>query len=177
MNKNDLNIVIENAKSIFEEITKKYNLMRKKDWEEYLVFSSPYGQCEITLSMQKILEEFPEMVHDSIHKKRACDLIQGIRNLKGEIDRTFAAKSKSDLKKKMDNDVKSLTQIAENFEFEVMEDTFVEIRFNALNYNIIDELRKYPIISLKHTPQTRASIRIVVGTLKELKGGIDTKRN
>jgi hypothetical protein len=56
-----------------------------------------------------------------------------------------------------------------------MEDTFVEIRFKALDYNIIDELRKDPIISLKHTPQTKASIRIVLGTLDELKR-INSKR-
>jgi len=168
MNKNDLNTVIENAKSIFEEIRKKYNLIREIDeryekLKEYLVFSSQHGQCEMTSNIQKILEEFPEMIHDSIHKKRACELLQGIRNLKKEIDRASVEKSKSDLKKKMDNDVKSLAQITENLE--VMENTFVEIRFNALDYNILDDLRKDPVISLKHTPQTRASIRIVLGTL------------
>ena len=124
--------------------------------------------------MQTILEEFPEMVHDSIHKKRACELIQNIRDLRKEIDRTFVPKSKIDLNKKMDNDVKSLEQVAENLE--VMEDTFVEIRFKSLDYNIIDELRKDPIISLKHTPQTRSSIRIVIGTIDELKRVISTKR-
>ena len=174
MNKDDLNTAIENAKSIFEEITNKYNLMKKKDYDEYLVFSSPYGQCEITSSMRMIAEEFPEMVNDSIHKTKACELVQDIRKLREEIARTFVAKSKDDLRKKMDNYEKSLAQIAENLE--VMEDTFVEIRFNALDYNIIDELREDPIISLKHTPQSGASIRIVIGTLDELKQVINTKR-
>jgi len=168
MNKDDLNTVIENANNIFVVIKKKYDLIK-----DYLIFSLPYGQCEITSSMQAIAEEFPEMVHDSIHKKRACELIQGIHKLKEEIDHTFAAKSKSDLKKKMDNDVKSLAQIAENLE--VMEDTFVEIRFKAPDYNIIDKLRKDPIIYLKHTPQTRASIRIVLGTLDELRQVVNTE--
>ena len=148
--------------------------MRKKDYDEYLVFSSPYGQCEITSSMRMIAEEFPEMVNDSIHKTKACELVQDIRKLREEIARTFVAKSKDDLRKKMDNYEKSLAQIAENLE--VMEDTFVEIRFNALDYNIIDELREDPIISLKHTPQSGASIRIVIGTLDELKQVINTKR-
>ena len=40
------------------------------------MFSSPYGQCEITSSMRTIAEEFPEMVHDSIYKKEACELVQ-----------------------------------------------------------------------------------------------------
>ena len=173
MNKDDLKTVIENANVIFEEITNKYNLMRKKDYDEYLVFSSPYGQCEITSSMRMIAEEFPEMVNDSIHKTKACELVQDIRKLREEIARTFVAKSKDDLRKKMDNYEKSLAQIAENLE--VMEDTFVEIRFNALDYNIIDELREDPIISLKHTPQSGASIRIVIGTLDELKRVVNTK--
>ena len=167
MNKDDLKTVIENANVIFEEITNKYNLMKKKDYEAYLVFSSPYGQYEITSSMRTIAEEFPEMVHDSIHKKEACELVQGIRKLREEIAHTFVRKAKDDLRKKMDDYEKRLAQIAENFE--VMEDTFVEIRFNALNYNIIDELRKDPIISSQHTPQTGASIRIALGKLDELK--------
>ena len=162
MNKHDLSTAIENVNCIFEEIKKKYAGIKGD-----LVFSSPYGQCGITSSMQTIAEEFPEMLHDSIHKKKACELVQNIRGIRKEIDQTFTAKSKSDLKKKMDNDEKSLKQAAENLE--AMEDTFVEIRFKALNYNIIDQLRRDPIISLKHTPQTRASIRIVFGTLDELK--------
>jgi hypothetical protein len=164
MNKDDLNTVIENANSIFEEIKKKHTGING-----YLVFSSPYGQCEITSNMSTIMEEFPEMVYDSIHKKKACELVQIIRGLREEIEHTYVRKAKDDLRKKMDDHLERLRQLAENPEVEVMEDTFVEIRFNVLDYKIIDELRKDPIISLEHTPQTRASIRIVLGTLDELK--------
>jgi uncharacterized coiled-coil DUF342 family protein len=179
MNKDDLNTVIENANRIFEEIRDKYNLIRETDeryekLKEYLVFSSPYGQCEITSRMRTVAEEFPEMVHDSIYKKEACELVRGIRKLRKEIADTFVRKAKDDLRKKMDEYEKSLAPIAENLE--VMEDTFVEIRFMCLDFNIVDELQKDPIISLKHTPQTRTSIRIVFGTLAELKGGRETKR-
>jgi hypothetical protein len=164
MNKDDLNTVIENANSIFEEIRKKHTGING-----YLVFSSPYGQCEITSSISTIMEEFPEMVYDSIYKKKACEVVQGILKLREKIAHTFVRKAKDDLGKKMDDHLKNLRQLAENSEVEVMEDTFVEIRFNVLDYKIIDELRKDPIISLKHTPQSRASIRIVLGTLDELK--------
>ena len=181
MRKEDLNTVIENAKIIFEDIRAKYSLIRETDrnydkLKEYLVFSSPYGQCQITSSMSTIMENFPEMVYDSIYKKKACELVQIIRGLREEIAHTFVKKAKDDLIKKMDDHVESLRQLAENHKVEVMEDTFVEIRFNALDYNIVDELRKDPIISLKHTPQTRASIRIVLGTLDELKRAVNTKR-
>jgi len=174
MRKDDLNIVIKNANNIFEDIRNKYNLIRKTDeryerLKEYLVFSSPHGQCEITSNMSTIMEEFPEMVYDSIYKKKACELVKIIRGLREKIEHTYVRKAKDDLRKKMDDHLKRLRQLAENPEVEVKEDTFVEIRFNALDYNIVDELRRDPIISLKHTPQTRASIRIVIGTLDELK--------
>ena len=173
MKKDDLNKVIKKANSIFKEIRDKYNLIRETNeryekLKEYLVFSSPHGQCEITSNMSTIIEEFPDMVYDSIYKNKACELVQSIRKLRKEIAHTFERKAKDDLRKEMDDHVESLRQLAENPEVEVKEDTFVEIRFNALDYNIVDELRKDPIISLKHTPQTRASIRIVLGTLDEL---------
>jgi len=160
MNKADLINSIEKAQRIFEEIKKKY-----KGIKAYLVFSSPLGQCEMTSNMQTILEEYPEMVQDSIHKKKASELIQNIRNLKQATDRTFAAKSKSDLNKEMDRTIKELVQISENLG--VKDDVFIEIRFSALDYNIIDELRKDSLISLKYTPQTRASIRIVLGKISD----------
>jgi ElaB/YqjD/DUF883 family membrane-anchored ribosome-binding protein len=122
------------------------------------------------------MEEFPEMVYDSIYKKKACELVQSIHKLREEIAHTFVKKAKEDLRKEMDDYVERLRQLAEKPEVEVIEDTFVEIRFNALDYNIVDELRKDPTISLKHTPQTRASIRIVLGTLDELKQVVNTKK-
>ena len=171
MKQEELAVVIKSANSIFERIKAKYPSI--KEW--YLVFSSPHGQCDINSSMSAIMEEFPEMVYDSIHKKKACELVRIIRGLREEIEHTYVRKAKDDLRKKMDDHLERLRQLAENPEVEVKEDTFVEIRFNALDYNIIDELRKDPIISLKHTPQTRVSIRIVLGTLDELKQAVDTK--
>ena len=69
--------------AFFNELKKKFKGIRA-----YLVFSSPHGQCEMTSNMQTILEEFPDMVLGSIHKKGSCDLIQNIRDLKQEIDHT-----------------------------------------------------------------------------------------
>jgi hypothetical protein len=174
MKKEDLKTVIKNANKIFEDIRNKYNLIREtneryEELKEYLVFSSPHGQCEITSNMSTIMDEFLEMVYDSIYKKKASELVKIIHGLRKEIEHTYVRKAKDDLRKKIDDHLERLRQLAENPEVEVMEDTFVEIRFMCLDYKIVDELRKDPIISLKHTPQSRASICIVLGTLDELK--------
>jgi len=50
----------------------------------------------------------------------------------------------------------------------VKKDTFVEIRFSKQNLEQIYEMQKDPLVSQVHTPQSRASIRIVLGTLEEL---------
>jgi hypothetical protein len=48
------------------------------------------------------------------------------------------------------------------------EDTFIEIRFEWPVLDLIFKMQKDPLVSQVHTPQTRASIRIVLGTLREL---------
>ena len=47
----------------------------------------------------------------------------------------------------------------------------VELRFPNLNYEIIDQLRADPLVDRELTPQTRASIRIVLGKIEELSRG------
>ena len=50
----------------------------------------------------------------------------------------------------------------------VKKDTFIELRFARQNLEQIFEMQKDPLVSQKDTPQTKASIRIVLGTLDEL---------
>jgi hypothetical protein len=59
---------------------------------------------------------------------------------------------------------------------EFKEDTFIEIRFKTdrllrifkMDLELIFKMQKDPLVSQVHTPQTQASIRIVLGTLIEL---------
>jgi hypothetical protein len=44
----------------------------------------------------------------------------------------------------------------------------VEIRFDSLNYELIHVLQTDELVDRQLTPQTRASIRIVLGTLSGL---------
>jgi len=51
---------------------------------------------------------------------------------------------------------------------EFNDDVQVELRFGALKYEQIFALQQHPLIDRDRTPQTHASIRIVLGTLKGL---------
>jgi len=53
----------------------------------------------------------------------------------------------------------------------------VELRFHELNYDLIWKLQTDNLVDCRLTPQTRASIRIVLGTLEDffLKASQETK--
>lgn len=136
MNIEKLKTAVKNSKTVFKKIKEKHSTL-----SGYLVFSSPNGQCELTDDMEKILSEFPDMVHDSNVKNEAISLI----NKKAITEQMLTKK-----------------------ELDIKEDTFIEIRFAQPNLDLIFEMQKDPLVSQKHTPQTQASIRIVLGTLGEL---------
>lgn len=136
MNIEKLKNTAEKSNALFKKIKAKYTTL-----SGYLVFSSPNGQCELTDDMEKILSEFPDMVHDSKLKNEAITLI---------------------------NKKVSIRQMPSKEELDIKEDTFIEIRFAKANLNLIFEMQKDPLVSQKHTQKTRASIRIVLGTIGEL---------
>ena len=149
MDLDQLIMVIEHAKQIISMISGKYG--KKKD---YLVFSSPYGQCELTSDLKKILSDFPEMIVDTPSKEYALAFIKTVK--------------KSEGKEKDDHLVQANYERSLLGKLEVRNDTFVEIRFTDRNLESIFEMQKDPLVSQRHTPQTQASIRIVLGTLEEL---------
>ncbi len=57
---------------------------------------------------------------------------------------------------------------AESKNNELKDDTFIEVRFSRPNLDTIFAMQSDPLVSQKDTPQTRASVRIVLGTLSEL---------
>ena len=142
-------IVMERAKQIMNAISGKYG--KRKD---YLVFSSRYGQCELTSDVKKILSDFPAMIVDTPHKERALEFIKAGKNSEG--------------KEKDNHSVQANAERSLLGKLEFRGDTFVEIRFTDRKLESIFEMQKDPLVSQEHTPQTRASIRIVLGTLEEL---------
>jgi len=149
MDLDHLIMAIERAKHTMKALSDKYG--NRKD---YLVFSSRYGQCELTADAKKILSDFPEMIVDTPGRERALQLIK--------------TEKKSEDKEKDDHSVQANYESSLLGKLEFRNDTFVEIRFTDRKLESIFAMQKDPLVSQEHTPQTRASIRIVLGTLEEL---------
>jgi len=133
-----------------------------------LVFSSPQGQCHITTSVLVIFKTFPDMISDSPQKEKASGIVQSIVVLEKERKNATA-----DVKDKISEKIKKLTGEVNPLldSLELRDDTFVEIRFDSkkVNLPLIFELQKDELVSQVHTPQSKASVRIVLGTLRDLR--------
>ena len=149
MDLDHLIMVIERAKHTMKALSDKYG--NRKD---YLVFSSRYGQCELTADAKKILSDFPEMIVDTQIKERALEFIKTGQRTEG--------------REKDNHSVQANYERSLLGKLDFRNDTFVEIRFTDRKLESIFEMQKDPLVSQEHTPQTRASIRIVLGTLEEL---------
>jgi len=155
MNVKQLKSVIDNANELFTKLKKKYSRL-----DGYLVFSSPYGQCGLTTNPTDILQSFPQMIFDSEHKTKGLQLLHKINDIEAGYKQTVTnLKFVEKLKQQMDEIVKNM---------EVNEDTFVEIRFKGTDLDLIFEIQKDELISQEYTPQTKASIRIVLGAIRDL---------
>jgi len=155
MNVTKLKTVVEKSNLIFEKLKTKYSKL-----DGHLVFSSPDGQCEITPNVADILNLFPQMIVDSRTKEKCLNLLQKITEIEAENKKNIGKpKSFEKYKNQLSESINNL---------EIKEDTFVEIRFKGPNLDLIFELQNEELISQKHTPQTKASIRIVLGNLEEI---------
>ena len=101
------------------------------------------------------------MVEDSDNKKIGLKLIEQIALL--EKDKKDGSQSIKDRIEKLSYDLNALK---ESILFK--KETYIEIRFSKQNLDQIFEMQKDPLVSQKDTPQSRASIRIVLGTLVDL---------
>ena len=167
MRKKELLAAIANADGIFREIMGRYAGLKG-----YLVFSSPFGQCELTGDLMKIAKEFPEMVMDTDIKREALKRFEKIQNHDSGKKSESPVKERSERDRRVKKDSGDLDRITENLE--VKGDTFVEIRFSKPILDLVFQMQKDPLVSREHTPQTPASVRIVLGTIEELGRG---KRN
>ena len=156
MKKEQLCIAVDHANTLFKKIMAKYDKLKG-----YLVFSSINGECNITTDPLEILRLFPNMVEDSDNKKFGLNLIEQISIL--EKDKKDGSQSTKSKVEKLSHD---LNAFKESILFK--KETYIEIRFSKQNLDQIFEMQKDPLVSQKDTPQSRASIRIVLGTLVDL---------
>lgn len=140
--------VVANAESRLAALREKHPKLGA-----YLVFFLRGDQIGIRSTGSEILKAIPKMILDGPPK----------------------AGLKTHLKKKPKKDAKESVQEAWREKLEELEKQLtynpegrVELRFPNLNYEIIDQLRTDPLVDQGLTPQTRASIRIVLGSLEGL---------
>ncbi|MGD1086808.1 MAG: hypothetical protein ABSA47_18890 [Verrucomicrobiota bacterium] len=152
-----LRVAVAAAKRHFDLIRKKHPDLDAKLWNgdpvSFLVLSLPGGQTGINSSPTQILREFPAMVVDDTAKTSALDLLARLKIL----DWKAATGPETErLKEQLD-------RLGPQLKYD--EHCQVEIRFNDLTYDLVWKLQKDDLVDRDLTPQTKASIRIVLGTL------------
>jgi hypothetical protein len=161
MKTEDFTTAIDQANITFKKLMLNYQGLKA-----YLVFSSQHGQCELTDDLVQILEEFPAMISESEFKDKGIKLFEAIQGLKVNLKEVYRANMRAEIQKKIEKTTQLLKADLQKVEFQ--EDTFIEIRFKTPLLDLISKMQKDPLVSQVYTPQSRASIRIVLGTLREL---------
>jgi len=156
LNLDQLQLAVAAAKRLFALLREKYPDLKAKlptgQPVALLVLSLPGGQVGIDSAPIQILKEFPAMVIDDSAKTTALNL------LSRQAETTASPETERLMKVQLD-------QIASQFKYDAA--CQVEIRFNELKFDLVWKLQQDGLVNRKLTPQTKASIRIVLSTLGE----------
>ena len=154
----ELSIPFANAQNIFQRLKSKYPIL-----DAHIVVSTQYGQTEPTPDGFRFLEHIPSSFVDSLERKEALILFDTFKDLN---------RRNRDLKNPV---IKNLSEQCRNrlsvllMTMEIMESTQLQLRFGELDYDLIALLQKDPLVDQSLTPQSRGSIKIVLGTLSSLR--------
>ncbi len=129
-----------------------FSLIREKypDLKASLVLSWLGEQTKIDSSTKEILSEFPALVVDDNAKARMLSFLK----------KTIPEKPSEAQKKQWRE---RLQELAEDLKFDG--NVQVDLLFHNLNYELIWKLQADDLVDRDLTPQTKASIRIVLGTI------------
>jgi hypothetical protein len=139
---------VEHVGKRFEAIRAKY-----KPLGPYMVFASPYGQLPPETEPAVILEEFPWMAVDGEAKTKALGIMG---QLESQDKGRSGPRRQRDLESDLERQLARLT---------FRGDVNIELRFKHMDTHLIWQLQEDPLIDRELTPQTKASIRIVVTNL------------
>lgn len=137
------------ANQHFAEIRRKYPTLRA-----YLVLSLRGGQTKLDGELADSICEFPSLLMDNRVKTKTLELIKKLKPK--ESTKPEQIRLKDELK-----------DLAKDLEFDGS--VQVELRFHNLDYGLIWKLQSDDLVDRELTPQTRASINIVLGTLFTIK--------
>ena len=133
----------------FAQIRKKHPTLRA-----YLVLSLPGGQTRLDCELADSILEFPSLLVNSTAKTKTLELIKKL-------------KPKESIKPKQIQLQAELEELTKDLEFDGS--VQVELRFHDLDYELIWKLQSDDLVDRELTPQTRASINIVLGTISQIR--------
>ena len=125
----------------------------------YLIMAVPGEQVWINAYPKDILTEIPAMLIDSNIKTKTLALLARSKRLK-LLDKADPGSEQL---------VKEVNQLALQLQYD--KTCQIEIRFKDLNYGLIWKLQVDDLIDRDLTPQGKASIRIILGTLGRFNSG------
>lgn len=149
-----LEAAVAASKNIFAKLQSGHPGMKA-----YLVLAHHGRQTELTSDPIRILEDCAPMIASDDIKREALRLLSEKRRLEA----TGASE------KAIQPVMKALA--ARGRELRFLPEVQVEIRFHVLKFALVWALQSDPLIDQELTPQTKTSIRIVLGTL----GGLSRK--
>jgi hypothetical protein len=158
LNLDQLRVAVAAAKRRFDQLRQKYPELDQREcpaYKAYLVLSLPGGQVPTDASPKDILTKLPAMVVDDSTKLQALAILSRL----GAVERS------GDTGIKTQQLLQQWEQLALQLKYNGA--CQVEIRFGNLNYDLIWKLQADDLVDRELTPQTNASIRIVLGTLAQ----------
>jgi len=136
------------GKNIFEQIRRKYPSLRA-----YLVLRFKSEQADIDEAIWKLLLHCPRFFLDASEKEQAL---------------AFLALEKVRAEKTGQEHITEIERILRKLDLLLNPDVQIEIRFIDLKYALVWELQKEELVDQELTPQTKASIQIMLGSLDSL---------
>lgn len=146
-----LEAAVAASKNIFAQLQAGHPGMKA-----FLVLAHHGRQTELTSDPIRILEDCEPMIASDDIKREALRLLSE----KGQLESAGASE------KAIQPVIKALA--ARGRELRFLPEVQVEIRFHVLKYALVWALQSDPLIDRELTPQTKASIRIVLGTVERL---------
>jgi hypothetical protein len=133
--------------------------------DAWLVFALRENQVDLPSDLPEILATFPGVFSSSVHRRAAEPLARRI--VEADLHWVDLTEAERRVRHQLMAKLAPL-----GAQFVVSSDVLVELRFKTLEYALIAELRQDSLVDKARTPQTNLSIRIVLGTARDL-GDLD----
>jgi len=145
---------------------RQFSLIKGKypQLKAYLVLSLPAGQTGVGNSLTAMIAEFPDLFLASAVRTEARNLVRELRSLEKKKEN-----AEPQQRPKLNRQFGIVNDRLHAISSELIVDgnCRFELRFHHLDYDLVRKLQTDELVDRKLTPQTHASIRIVLGTVSQ----------